>query len=353
MFGRRTVNLVGLQSRKGDAVKTSFDRVVRHWNSGWSRRAAWVLVLVSVSLGLEGAVVGIPTSEAQAGIVVSDDQDPLALALGRERSGFFRGPGQGGSLSVYVTYDGVNGRETTFGGTAAAFNQYGAIATGHQFSRFVGKNLSIALGDGPNYLTDPGTLHNISELFIYPGYTDEASRITNPDVAVLRYASPVRQNVQMVIADSRPLPDAPLNWAGFGRPGSIFGGYLPADGAARAGNSYVGTYGPLEGESDYLYVQTTMFLVSGDLRPANGDSGSPIYNQEGQLLGVYTRAGTSQFSPYGLYADLTRPELREFVDEHLSVAAPEPSTLVMGAIWAGLCFFATRRSQKRDQRCRV
>jgi len=347
MVGASTEKPVGFPFERGDAFPATLDSVAKQRTQRWWRGMTQALVLAGVALGLGDATVGVRPSEAQAGIVVSASDDPYALARGSEKSGLFRGPGLGGSLSVFVTFDGVNGRETMFFGTAAAYNQYGAIATGHQFSQFLDKNLSVAVSDGANYLTDPGTLYNVSDLFIYPGYTDENSRFTNPDIAVLRYASPVNQSAQMVIADSTPLPDAPLNWAGFGQPGSVSGGYLANDGAARGGKSYVSTFEPPGGESPYFYVTTTMFFGSDELRPAPGDSGSPIYNEDGQLVGIYTRGSTSTSIPICLYANLTRPELREFVNGHLSVVTPEPSPLIMGVTGGTLCLFAARRRRKR------
>lgn len=307
-------------------------------------------LVVSSFLGSAG-IFGLSTSEAKGGIVMSMEFDPAAQQRGANMSGFYQGPGQGGSMHVLLEYDGDNGRETKFGGTAIAFNRYGLIATGHQFYEFLGRNLTIKVGDGTNYMTNPGTFHDISEIFIHPGYEGPDTRFTNPDIAVLRYASPVQQYADMLFADMRSPTDSALSWAGFGRPGSVFGGYVDRDGNARGGESYVSSFGPLEGESPELYFRTTMLLMnSNELRPAVGDSGSPLYNSDGELLGMYTRAGTSTLSGYGLALDLTRPEMHSYINTILAPSSvPEPGAILL--MGAGVGTFGAlsrlRRAKKR------
>jgi hypothetical protein len=253
-------------------------------------------------------------------------------------------------MHVLLEYDGANGRETKFGGTAIAFNRYGLIATGHQFYELLGRNLTIKVGEGPNYMTNPGTYHDISEIFIHPGYEGPGTRFENPDLAVLRYASPVQQYLDMTFANMRSPTDSALTWAGFGRPGSVFGGYVDRDGNARGGESYAGSFGPLEGESPALYFDTTMLSNPNVLRPASGDSGSPLYNLARELEGMYTRAGTSSSSPYGLALDLTRPEIQSYVNTMLAPSSvPEPSSaLLFGAGAAGLGAWRRWRRAKKD-----
>jgi hypothetical protein len=319
----------------------------------WLRATARAMFLAGAACGF-GEATGVPaSSRAEAGIVVSNSDEPKALALGETMSGLYRGPGSGGVLWVSATYDGVDGEQVLdYRGTAAAYSPRGAVATAHQFVELLNyPNLKIFVGTGPNYMTNPGTLHKVSVLSLHEGYTGTDSRAENPDIAVLRYELPVEQP-QMTIAESRPPAYEPLLWGGYGRSGSVFEGYRAHDGAARAGISYVGTQGPLEGESPYLYVNTTMFLGLGtpELRPAGGDSGSPVFNWNGELVGIYARAGTSHLSTYGLYTDLTNPGTRAFIDRHLSAeppqpATPEPSTLLLAAMGAAGVLAARMRKK--------
>jgi hypothetical protein len=289
-------------------------------------------VAAAIALARIGGLAGVPTAqEANAAIVTSADDDPEAVKRGEELAGLYRGPGKGGVLSVFVEYVGAQGLVTEFAGTAGAYNEFGAIATAHQFIDHIGKTgFKVWVCDGANYIDEQGNRYE-AEVVLYPGYNSRQDRFLVPDVSVLRYVTQVNQYTPMEIAENSPLPDDTLLWGGFGLPGTLFDGYGVADGKLRAGISYVGTQGPLEGESNYFYLDTTMFLSSPDeQRLARGDSGSPFFDKDGKLVGVGARAGNGS-STYGLIVNATTPEVGVFFDEQLSgptpnPAIPEPST---------------------------
>ncbi len=316
----------------------------------WSNLAAPVVK----RLVLGGAIFGaadpsLPTAQtANAATVVSREDDPVAVQLGKPWAGFYEGPERGGVLSLFVEYVSAEGPVIKFAGTAGAYNSIGAVASAHQLIDYKDETgFKVFVCAGSNYIKDlyeQGNRYYVRPEF-FPGYTSRADGRYVEDIVALVYDTPVNQSAEMPIAGRRPREGEPLDWAGFGLPGLVGVGYWAATGDVRTGGLYVGSQRPLGGEREDLYFTSTLSLSPGELGGAPGDSGSWLRDMYGQYVAMFVKAGDGA-GTYGLQLDLTTPEVGRFLERHLpgptpNPAIPEPSTY--GLALAGALLWCVSR----------
>jgi hypothetical protein len=342
------------QSNRNDVASLDNAKLpARTWNE-WAKETArdvgFKAAFGAASLGLSG-LGGIEEKRAEAGIVLSMDPQADQRAINNGVGFSVAGGGNSGYLRGDYNYSGGSG---TFYASAVFIDPYTAISSGHNVRGTEQFNTRFSIGTGPNFNSNPGSLYEVSNVIMNPGYAASGTRANAADIVIFKFANPVAGVSTIQIADGRPAPNSEVWMAGFGQGGNAAVGYLPLDGNLRAGTSVIrDTIPPLGGASSLLYgnayFDNVAFNQTG-LRAAPGDSGGGVFT-DNKLLGLMTAAPFSASGAYTTYLDLSVPSTREFVLSNSSTAVPEPSGLLMlGAATVGAAFLRKRltKSPVRD-----
>jgi len=182
----------------------------------------------------------------------------------------------------------------------------------------------------------PNTLRPIEGTWLYPGYNGSGNTV---DLMLVRLSAPV--NAPALIFGAATTGSI-VTSAGFGSYGTVSGGLNTGDGIARAWQATVdaNTYGGYSSS----YYQSTDFNyrlngVSLNGRGANGDSGGPVFNSQGQLVGINIAGGGS---PIGSteYLMLSQPDVYAWIQNTITPVEPQVLSLAReGAdvrlVWQG------------------
>ena len=246
----------------------------------------------------------------------------------------------GDLLALTVTFDYPGLTSST--ASAVRLNSRYALTAAHFVFGLEMYNPSFFVATGDNYKTNPGTVLAISDILVYPGYAGTTT--TTPDLAILTFS-------EFLLPDDAPLTIGFANAgeivieAGFGASGTPSTGFLsPRDGFRRAWNARIRNNN-LVGYSP-TYFQTTTFggLDSGislNGRGAAGDSGGPVFNASGELIGV-TKAASNGNAASGvtIFQKLSEPDVLSWIQQNTVV--PEPSSALL--LLVGTAYFYIRRS---------
>jgi V8-like Glu-specific endopeptidase len=247
---------------------------------------------------------------------------------------------QGNLLSIDVVYGGGE-----LHASAVRINDQWALTAAHNlYSVAYPNNYSITVGNGLNFNSSPGEVRSCSlDYLMFPGYNGTSQ---TPDLALVRLDSPLLgPSLTLGMAGTGDI----IYSAGFGRNGTPSSGLAPLDGNARAFESYAETSVFANVHPDEWYNQCAFSLDSGlslNGRVAPGDSGGPVFNQSGQLVGINIAyiGGNNTPSGTSYYMDLSNPTVRSWIEQNAVV--PEPSSLALTGLGA-LSLYAF--SRKKDE----
>jgi hypothetical protein len=244
---------------------------------------------------------------------------------------------QGDALSFRIRVPGVGTGERN---TSATFLNSGfALTVAHNITDLLQFNPTYEVADGSNFLTDRGNVMMISNIIFHPSL----------DLAILQFSQPFNVGEDKVIG-SAITGDITYS-AGFGQWGTPSIGLVsPRDGGLRAWDGRVladAIGGPAP------FYQSTGFGIDNiglslNGRAAFGDSGGPVFNSVGELIGLNYSASSSM-GPLGstTYVRLGEPSSKAWIESNASV--PEPSALTYGLLGAaGLLSRRQRRGCSRS-----
>ena len=229
-------------------------------------------------------------------------------------------------------------------GTASAsmtfINSSWGLTARHVVGPFMSiQGLTINVFTGSNYFTNPGPPIAIDQIILYQG---------NADLALLRFAVPQPQIERVVFGSS--YAGEVLTGVGYGRYGSPATGELLQDGNARGfrGVNEPERVGFAGLDPSRIGASGTGSIPDTDLegRALGGDSGSPMFNSAGELVGINIQGtlGTSSLNGVTLFQRTDNPEVFSWIFSNTQAVVPEPSGSLVVA--AGLMYGATRR--RRD-----
>ena len=184
--------------------------------------------------------------------------------------------------------------------------------------------------------TSGGPMILASNVFIHPAFDHSGN---HPDCALIYIPSGVvAPTLEIVSASTSEVGIS----AGFGFYGSVTGGLFPQDSNARGWRAVVAP-GALGGFST-TYYQSTFFVPDGLIlngRGLSGDSGCPVFNDSGQLVGIVIAASTG-LSAYGHteFLRLTQPEVFDWIQSIITPVEPQILSLTregadMRLTWQG------------------
>lgn len=138
------------------------------------------------------------------------------------------------------------------------------------------------VGTGTNRYSDPGTVVGIVSWIRYPTYV---SGFSNPDLAIIHLAQPI--NIAPAVFAGVSTGEM-LTAAGFGRYATPSIGLQPDDGSSMGWRAPVLSSNPGNVSPQYFYSTDfdTGNGVSLNGRGMSGDSGGPVWNSAGALVGI-------------------------------------------------------------------
>lgn len=184
--------------------------------------------------------------------------------------------------------------------------------------------------------TNSGVLIPVAQKFIHPAYDGTGN---HPDCALLYFSNAVpapRLPFASVAVDEV------VTSVGFGAFGTVSGGPIAPDGAARGWRAVVApsTYG---GYSD-AYYQSTFFVPDGlwlNGKGINFDSGSPVFSSSGQIVGINIASGGG-LTAYGHteFLRLTQPDVLNWIQNVITPVEPQIVSLTatnadVQLVWQG------------------
>ncbi len=163
--------------------------------------------------------------------------------------------------------------------------------------------------------------------WIYPGYSDSVSR-NSPDVMLVKLApGPTAPSLTIGSAPTGSI----VTSAVFGIYGTPSGGLHAGDSNARAWNAKVDSL--TGGGYSSTYYQSTDFGfnnngVSLNGRGLGGDSGGPVFNGQGQMVGINIAAGGGLSGLGGTeFLTLSQPEVYAWIQNTITPVEPQSLSL--------------------------
>lgn len=183
-----------------------------------AQTAATVAGLAGASLGMERPAEGVlmlPGQSAQSYL------DLGATAQGRV--GFLKGTSSNGQVSY---------------GSATVINPYFVVTAGHVVGNFLQIGGTIQFGTGGNFLSDQGQVTSVTEAIFYPTFQQGSVNTNNPDIVILKLATPLAGVSQVSYGTANPFDIVTSFGYGF----AFFAGepIVPQDGFRRGWNARVG-----------------------------------------------------------------------------------------------------------------
>ncbi len=229
----------------------------------------------------------------------------------------------------------LNDSGTTFSVSGVFLNSHWFLTSAHAFKNYFGDADVTILGIYQGS-TNGGPVSVASQRFIHPAY--DGTHI-QPDCALV-YVSNGVPAATLVLASASQGEVVPA--VGFGIFGTLAGGLFVQDNDARGWRAVVapGTYG---GYSS-TYYQSAFFTPDGlylNGRGLNGDSGSPVFNSVGQLVGIAIGSGGGA-SAYGSteFLRLTQPDVLNWIQSIITPVEPQIVSLTatnadVQLVWQG------------------
>ncbi len=273
-----------------------------------------------LAIGLAGAALslGALPKNADACLMLDGTNDADYKALATQF--------QGQACWVNVVFDGGS-----FTASGVRLTDTKILTCAHVvYSDRYPTNSAITIGTGLNFKTDPGeTRSAYTDVLLYPGYNDASGKVV-PDLAILTLTEPISGPA---IRLGTALEGEVVYSSGYGMYGTPSTGLLPQDGYARAWEAKV--HSSFMADLNPVYYNGDSFGY-GDGLPLNGrgatfDSGSPVFNGLGELVGINKAVGGSASEAESLgmtyYVDLFQPEVYSWIEQNTGV--PEPASLAL------------------------
>ena len=226
----------------------------------------------------------------------------------------FGAPFGGRALAFRINVPGVGtGRRDT---SASFLNSRYAITAAHSVTDLLAYNPTYEVADGTNFLTARGNVMTVTRVLIHPSL----------DLAILTFASPFPAAPNQTIGTA-VIGDTTIS-AGFGRWETPSTGLTAQDGGLRAWDARV-THVVFSGSVPYHQSTTFGFGdISGlslNARGASGDSGGPVFNGQGELIGI-TVAGSTVIANAGntTYVRLGEPSTKAWIEANTTLPAALP-----------------------------
>ena len=286
-------------------------------------------LLKKPGIALAGAAIGI-------GAGMPESSKAALIPDGASASAYINNANEmnGNLLWIESTYNGQN-----FYSSAVRINSGYALTAAHVAPTGVAGLTLDAVGTGSNYLLNPGTVDPIASYVTYPGYD---FTLNGPDISLIKLANPL-PGAALNLGGSSVGEE--LSMAGFGQDGTPSTGLSPQNGDREAWNVIVDTI--LPGGVSYDYYKDGAFDSSIGIplnaKGANGDSGGPVFDGSGNLVGIID-AGTTGNSAIGetVYLNLAQPQVQQWIQTNSTV--PEPATLSLLAL--GISLTLARRYRR-------
>lgn len=169
-----------------------------------------------------------------------------------------------------------------------------------------------------------GSLTPVLGTYLFPGHV-AGSAPNTPDLALM-YLGPNSGLSAPSLTIGSVSAGAVVTSIGFGEDGTPSTGFTPPDGNARAWEA--GVSSSTFGGFSPTYYQSSRFSPSQGLslngRGASGDSGSPVFNSIGQLVGINV-AASSGTSPIGSteFVRLSESSVLNWIQQTITPAEPK------------------------------
>ena len=214
-----------------------------------------------------------------------------------------------------------------------------AITSGHVVHSLLNNGTTFQVGNGNNYSTNRGTVSDVSNIILYPGYNGTRS---GPDIAMLHFATPIPGVVDAVLGSVGP--GEVVGAAGYGFAGPAGQTIPPRDGNRRGWDGKVDSLPPID--SSPIYYQSTIFSAYIGVplcgKGLNGDSGGGVFDMStGELVALVTaQTGGGSTTGTQINLKLSQPEVSSWIENNKIVPAPGAISL-LGL--AGISFGPRRR----------
>ena len=261
-----------------------------------------IAFITIVCLGLW--IGGPPT--AKAALYADGTTSAQTLAFGA--------PFAGRALAFRINVPGVGtGRRDA---SATFVNSRHAITAAHTFTDLLAYNPNYEVADGTNYFTDRGNVVTVTSILIHPSL----------DLAILKFAAPFFAAPDQIIGTA--VTEEITISAGFGYWGTPSTGLgTSRDGGLRAWDATIQEH--VIGRSEPYYQSTYFGTYTAGLslngRAANFDSGGPVFNTRGDLIGINDSA-TSIIATIGstTYLRLGEPSTKAWIEANTALPAALP-----------------------------
>jgi hypothetical protein len=295
-----------------------------YFASSFPERAGVLSGIAKFAAGLTIAL-GLLPGQAAAGVNEDGVTRAQSLAFGKQ----FKGR----ALSFKISVPGVGTGERD---TSATFlNSEYAITCAHNVADLVQYNPTYSVADGLNFETDRGTVVQVSQVIICPAYDGTTD---TPDIAILKFATPFRPTDAngLLVADMQlgTVSTGDLTYsAGFGRWGTPSIGFITPDGGLGGWDADVSP-NLYDFVSPTFYLDTEFGLYNANTslngQGASGDSGGPVFNQAGRLVGV-TQGGQTDLESAGFtdFVKFTDPTLLSWIAANTQVSIASMSSLAI------------------------
>jgi hypothetical protein len=204
--------------------------------------------------------------------------------------------------------------------SATIINSYYAITAGHVVGDLLQTGGALQLGTGGNYFSDQGQVANVAEAIFHPAFQQGAVNTNNPDIAILRLATPLKGITQVEYGNASPFEVVTSYGYGF----AFYAGQptVPRDGFRRGWNAEVGSGSPFFGSDQWYnwtrFAAATNVPVNG--KGLGGDSGGGVFNAQGQLVGLnFAQTGNGASVGSTSYLDLAQPEVLAWVQANTTI----------------------------------